>query len=348
MNPAPPSPIARALRAALTDDTSDAGRAELTRLVEAGADINAAIIVSFGPEGGLHITTPLSCVLLSLIADEELDDESLAVLDHLLSPPSGRGADVARPWRYGPPGPRWAGAWLYSPLFGMLMCWKFSSVSLPLEDAVRAIVPRLLARDAPLFLRPAAQQAVPEADDDDFHADCLEELLRGLEPFECLPRFVHDLAHTPAAVRARADIVRYERGTLMRAWLRLRAAEGPFRSHLGGTERMLDDLLRLGVAFDPSALAASPRLRQAAEANEHRGLRTIALASALARYKLPLEVQHAIAAHANASGTYELRVGRPDAAHQLRAYTHWAHRTRPLGAAPRPPTHLLTHTATAP
>ena len=219
------------------------------------------------------------------------------------------------------------------------MSWKFSSVSLPLEDVVRAIVPRLLARDAPLFLPPPAQQAVPEADDDDFHADCLEELLRGLEPFECLPRFVHDLAHTPAAVRARADIVRYERGTLMRAWLRLRAGEGPFSGPLGGTERMLDDLLRLGVAFDP---AAAPRLRQAAEANEHRGLRTIALASALARYKLPLEVQHAIAAHANALGTYELRVGRPDAAHQLRAYTHWAHR-RPAG--PRPPTHLLTHIA---
>ena len=128
MNPASPSPIARALHAALTDDTSDAGCAELTRLVlpplegGEGADINAAIIVSFGPEGGLHVTTPLSCVLLSLIAEEELDDESLAVLDHLLSPPQG--ADVARPWRYGPP-KWWGGAWLYPPLFAMLMSWRY-------------------------------------------------------------------------------------------------------------------------------------------------------------------------------------------------------------------------------
>ena len=58
----------------------------------------------------------------------------------------------------------------------------------------------------------------------------------------------------------------------------------------------------------------------------------------------PTELQNNVAAHANRTGTYALRVGRPAAAHQLRAYTHWAHRTP---TAPRPSTHLLHH-ATAP
>ena len=166
---------------------------------------------------------------------------------------------------------------------------------------------------------------------------CLGDTIRQLaSPYdEYLRHFVHALAHTPGAVRARADSASYDRGRMVRAGLDAHGAR------LHGDDAALDDLLRLRLA--PTALAGVPRLRQAAEADEHRGLRSIALASALARHGLPLEVQNNVAAHANRTGSYELRVGRPAAAHQLRAYTHWAHRLRPLGAAPRPPTHLLPH-----
>ena len=299
MNPAAPSPIARALHAALTDETSDAGCTELTRLVCLGAGINAALIVFFGSP---RVTTPLSCVLHQLVTgpegEGELDHESLALLDHLFSP--GINADVARPWRYGSSPCSQGGAWVCSPIFAVLTCWRLSDASLPLADAVCAIVPRLPARDSPLFL--------PNADDDDdFRADCLEELLRGLEADDASSGHAH-------------------------------ARLAPRRPPFGGeSERMLDDLLHLGVAFDPDA---APRLRQAAEANEHRGLRTVALASALARHRLPIDLQNTIAGLANRTGPYELRVGRPDAAHQLRAYTHWSHRTP---TARRPPTHLLPH-----
>ena len=207
-----------------------------------------------------------------------------------------------------------------TPLFAVLT----ERHRLHLGHVLAHIVPRLLASDAPLFL--------PDDDDDGSRAYCLGDVIRHLWPYnEYLRHFVHALAHTPGAVRARADITSFDRGRLVRAWLHAHGAR------LHGDDAVHDDLLRLRLAFDP---AAAPRLRQAAEADEHRGLRSIALASALARHRLPVELQSAVAAHANRTGPYELRVGPPAAAHQLRAYTHWAHRTP---TARRPPTHLLPH-----
>ena len=301
-------------------------RAELKRLLKGGADIDAVFHI-----GGAILTyaTPLSYVLHHILSSSRIRPARLALLDLLLFELH---ADTARPFRYGYDD---APVWFRTPLFAVLA--EHQSYNLGLDLILAHIVPRLLASDAPIFL-PAPEDGTPEdANDDGARAYCLGDIIRQLASSydEYLRHFVHALAHTPGAVRARADIASFDRGRLVRAWLN---AHG---ERLHGDDAALDDLLRLRLAF--AAPADVPRLRQAAEADEHRGLRSIALASALARHGLPLEVQNNVAAHANRTGSYELRVGRPAAAHQLRAYPHWAHRFPPSGRGPRPPTHLLPH-----
>ena len=319
------SPIGAVIFNAMWNDLAlEEARAELKRLLKGGADIDAVFHI-----GGIIFTyaTPLSYVLHHILSSSRIRPARLAVLDLLLFELH---ADTARPFRYGLDD---APVWFRTPLFAVLA--EHQSYNLGLDLILAHIVPRLLASDAPIFL----PHGTPEdANDDGSRAYCLGDIIRQLASSydEYLRHFVHALAHTPGAVRARADIASFDRGRLVRAWV---------NAH--GDDAALDDLLRLRLAFAaPEALAGVPRLRQAAEADEHRGLRSIALASALARHGLPLEVQNNVAAHANRTGSYELRVGRPAAAHQLRAYTHWAHRPpaeRGAERGPRPPTHLLPH-----
>ena len=311
------SPIAAVLHGMMREDlTLDEARAELKRLSapQRGGDIDAVFHIGAFPF--IYYSTPLSYVLHYVLSFSRILPDRLALLDYVLFELH---ADPARPYRYGMDD---APLWFRTPLFAVL---AERHHRLDLSHILAHIVPRLLASDAPLFL--------PEDDDDGSRAYCLGDIIRQLaSPYdEYLRHFVHALAHTPGAVRARADIASFDRGRLVRAWLNAHGA------CLHSDDTALDDLLCLRLGFDP---AAAPRLRQAAEADEHRGLRSNALASALARHRLPVELQSTVAAHANASGPYELRVGRPATAHQLRAYTHWAHRTP---TARRPPTHLLPH-----
>lgn len=97
-------------------------------------------------------------------------------------------------------------------------------------------------------------------------------------PLSVLRKFVHHLVRTPAAVRAGADVVRAAWDRLMRAWLA--SAEL--------SERFLNDLLRLGVAFNPNNAL---RLHQVPEANKDRGQRFVAVARALSEKGLHPDLQ---------------------------------------------------------
>ena len=201
------SPIGAVLYNVMWNDlTLDEARAELK--LNGGGDIDAVFHIGASPY--IYYATPLSYVLHHVLSSSRILPDRLALLDFVLFELH---ADPARPFRYGMDD---APVWFRTPLFAVLAEHQTRNYRLDLDLILAHIVPRLLASDAPIFL---PHDAPEDANDDGSRAYCLGDIIRQLASSydEYLRPFVHALAHTPGAVRARADIASFDRGRLVRA-----------------------------------------------------------------------------------------------------------------------------------